>query len=76
MYVEFGVEGASVQSVNEFRYEGKGAHISYGPLVDWSIILYQLKFPILLLDKEEACFVGTLQWSDSALLGVLYYEFV
>jgi hypothetical protein len=76
MYVESGVEGASVQSFNEFRYEGKGVCILYGPLVDWSIILYQSKFPVLLLDKEEACFIGTLRWSDSASLGVLYYEFV
>jgi hypothetical protein len=59
-YVEFGVDGASIQSVNEFGYKGKGVNIAYGPLIDWSIVLYWLKFPILLFDEEETCFVGTL----------------
>jgi hypothetical protein len=45
--------------VDEFGFEGKGVCISYGPLVDWSIILYWSKFSVFLFDEEEVCFVGT-----------------
>jgi hypothetical protein len=48
----------------------------YGPLVDGSVILYWLEFPIFLFDEEETCFVGALGWSDSASFCVVHYEFM
>jgi hypothetical protein len=48
----------------------------YGPLIDWSIVLYRVKFSVLLFNGEEACLVGAFQWLDGASLGVLHYEVV
>jgi hypothetical protein len=41
-YIESGVEGASIRSINESGYEREQVGILYSPLVYWAVILCRI----------------------------------
>jgi hypothetical protein len=51
--VKLGEQSAPAEAINGLRNERGDVLILLGPLVDWSIVLYQSQLSVFLFDKEE-----------------------
>ena len=65
--VEFGEKGTPCQSINHLWDEGGDIAVPQHLLVQWSVVLDQVQFTVLLFDKEKVGCIGAFRFSDCAM---------
>jgi hypothetical protein len=60
LYIELGKEGTSTEAINSLWDQWGYISVLFCPFVDRTVVLNWLPLPILLLDKEEICYIRAL----------------